>query len=93
MTNCDCCVNYVYDDEYDCYTCEQGAELDEDEMAQFLRGDYPACPFYHPGESDYYLSSKQPYCVMETFFPMRSNRRTPSSRSSCWICTVTADWE
>lgn len=45
--------------EYDCYTCEQGAELDEDEMAQFLRGDYPTCPFYHPGESDYYLSSKQ----------------------------------
>lgn len=52
-------MNYVYDEEYDCYTCEQGAELDEDEMAQFLRGDYPACPFYHPGESDYYLSSKQ----------------------------------
>ena len=38
-------------------TCR--AELDEDEMAQFLCGDYPACPFYHPGESDYYLSSKQ----------------------------------
>ena len=37
----------------------EGAELDEDEMAQFLRGDYRACPFYHPGESDYYLSSKQ----------------------------------
>ena len=59
QTSCESCGNYVYDEEYDCYTCEQGAELDEDEMAQFLRGDYPACPFYHPGESDYYLSSKQ----------------------------------
>lgn len=59
QSRCEDRMNYVYDEEYDCYTCEQGAELDEDEMAQFLRGDYPACPFYHPGESDYYLSSKQ----------------------------------
>ena len=50
QSRCEDCMNYVYDEEYDCYTCE---------MAQFLRGDYPACPFYHPGESDYYLSSKQ----------------------------------
>ena len=56
QSRCEDCMNYVYDEEYDCYTCEQGAELDEDEMAQFLRGDYPACPFYHPGESDYYLT-------------------------------------
>ena len=56
QSRCEDCMNYVYDEEYDCYTCEQGAELDEDEIAQFLRGDYPACPFYHPGESDYYLS-------------------------------------
>ena len=50
QSRCEDCMNYVYDEEYDCYTCQQGAELDEDEMAQFLRGDYPACPFYHPGE-------------------------------------------
>lgn len=36
MTNCDCCVNYVYDDEYDCYTCL--VNLDEDEMAPFYNG-------------------------------------------------------
>ena len=41
QSRCEDCMNYVYDEEYDCYTCEQGAELD------------------HPGESDYYLSSKQ----------------------------------
>lgn len=41
QSRCEDCMNYVYDEEYDCYTCEQGAELDEDEMAQFLRGDYP----------------------------------------------------
>ena len=36
QSRCEDCMNYVYDEEYDCYTCEQGAELDEDEMAQFL---------------------------------------------------------
>ena len=32
QSRCEDCMNYVYDEEYDCYTCEQGAELDEDEM-------------------------------------------------------------
>ena len=36
QSRCEDCMNYVYDEEYDCYTCEQGAELDEDEMAQSL---------------------------------------------------------
>ena len=55
---CELCLNNLQD-EYGSYYCAQGSALDEDEMAQVLRGDYPACPFYHPGESDYYLSSKQ----------------------------------
>ena len=55
---CELCLNNLQD-EYGSYYCAQGSALDEDEMAQFLRGGYPACPFYHPGESDYYLSSKQ----------------------------------
>ena len=29
QSRCEDCMNYVYDEEYDCYTCEQGAELDE----------------------------------------------------------------
>ena len=41
QSRCEDCMNYVYDEEYDRYTCEQGAELDEDEMAQFLRGTTP----------------------------------------------------
>lgn len=59
LTRCEDCMNYVYDEEYDCYICEQSTELDEDEMALLLRGDHFACPFYHSGESGYYLSSKQ----------------------------------
>ena len=57
MTNCEECIYYSYDEEYDSYFCEQS--LDEDEMARFLRGEFASCPFYRRGESDYYLSSKQ----------------------------------
>ena len=30
--NCEYCVNYSYDDDYECYTCE--INLDEDEMVK-----------------------------------------------------------
>ena len=32
--NCEYCVNYSYDDDYECYTCE--VNLDEDEMVKFI---------------------------------------------------------
>lgn len=54
---CEDCMFYTYDEEFDDYTCEQ--DLDEDEMVRFLSHEFTACPFYHPGESDYYLSGKQ----------------------------------
>ena len=34
-TSCESCGNFVYDDEYECYTCE--ADLDEGEMARLLQ--------------------------------------------------------
>ena len=45
QSRCEDCMNYVYDEEYDCYTCEQGTELDEDEMARYLSCRTAACPF------------------------------------------------
>lgn len=50
-------VYYTYDEDYDCYSCEQS--LDEDEMARFLSGSYRECPYYHPGDLGYYLAGKQ----------------------------------
>lgn len=41
---CDSCMNFEYDDEYECYTCIM--ELDEDEMSRFLSGNYKECPYY-----------------------------------------------
>ena len=35
-TSCESCGNFVYDEDYECYTCE--VDLDEDEMARFLQG-------------------------------------------------------
>jgi len=43
-TNCESCVNYVYDDELDAYICQ--VDLDEDEMERFARYTCENCPFY-----------------------------------------------
>lgn len=56
QTNCDSCNNYVYDEEYDCYTCEM--ELDEDEMSRFLSASFDNCPYYQPGD-EYLVVRKQ----------------------------------
>lgn len=57
MTVCEDCVYYAYDEEYDDYICEQ--DLDEDEYAALMERRSSACPFYRPGNSDYYLAGKQ----------------------------------
>lgn len=42
--NCEYCVNYSYDDDYECYTCE--VNLDEDEMVKFITGNFHQCPYF-----------------------------------------------
>ena len=54
--SCEQCNNYVYDDDYECYTCEM--DLDEDEMARFLSGTHFECPYYQPGD-EYLVVRKQ----------------------------------
>lgn len=43
-SNCDACVNYVYDEDYECYSCM--VNLDEDEMYRFLSGTQRECPYF-----------------------------------------------
>lgn len=38
------CVNYVYDEEDECYYCM--SNLDEDEMYRFLTGRQNECPYF-----------------------------------------------
>ena len=46
--NCEYCVNYSYDDDYECYTCE--INLDEDEMVKFITGNFNQCPYFKMGD-------------------------------------------
>lgn len=43
-SSCDMCVNYVYDEDYECFTCM--VNLDEDEMYRFLSGSQRECPYF-----------------------------------------------
>lgn len=43
-TNCETCTNYIYDEDYECYTCM--VNLDEDEFSKFMTGSFRACPYY-----------------------------------------------
>ena len=54
--NCEYCVNYSYDDDYECYTCE--INLDEDEMVKFITGNFNLCPYFKMGD-EYRIVRKQ----------------------------------
>ncbi|MDO5560800.1 MAG: DUF6472 family protein [Oscillospiraceae bacterium] len=43
-TNCELCVNYVYDEDSDTYTCI--VDLDEDEMYRFINSTNYNCPYF-----------------------------------------------
>ncbi|MBO4981881.1 MAG: hypothetical protein J6C84_08315 [Lachnospiraceae bacterium] len=44
VSNCDACVNYVYDEDDECYICM--VNLDEDEMYRFLTDTQRECPYF-----------------------------------------------
>jgi len=54
--NCEYCINYVFDEEDECYTCE--VSLDEDEMLNFLKGAAFSCPYFRM-DDDYRVVRKQ----------------------------------
>lgn len=56
QTNCESCMNYEYDEDYDCYICTK--DLDEDEMVRFIRGEFKDCPFYRFGD-EYQIVKEQ----------------------------------
>ena len=55
-SNCDTCVYYEYDDEYECYMCTM--DLDEDETAHVMADAHYACPYYRFGD-EYVIVRKQ----------------------------------
>lgn len=55
-TNREFCMNYYYDDEYECYCC--AINLDEDEMYRFTMGNNDNCHYFRMGD-DYTIVRKQ----------------------------------
>ena len=55
-SNCEYCMFYEYDEEYECFTCTK--DLDEDEMAHFMAGHHFECPFFQYG-NEYSIVKKQ----------------------------------
>ncbi|HHV99938.1 MAG TPA: hypothetical protein GXX36_10290 [Clostridiaceae bacterium] len=55
-SKCECCVYYVFDDEYNCYACQ--IDLDEDEMVRFMTRSYDDCPYFRFND-EYKTARKQ----------------------------------
>lgn len=54
--NCESCMNYEYDEDYDYYVCT--LDLDQDEMYRFVCGQFYDCPYYRYGD-EYSIVRKQ----------------------------------
>ena len=48
MSNCESCMYFGYDEEFEEYYCE--VNLDEDDMARFLSRKYKSCPYFKNGD-------------------------------------------
>lgn len=55
-TNCECCTYYVYDEDYECYSCEVNS--DEDDMSRFLSDSMEACHYFQL-DDEYKVVRKQ----------------------------------
>ena len=53
---CEFCINYEYDEEFDCYTCI--IDMDEDELARLSYSRRQTCPYFRPGD-EYTIVRKQ----------------------------------
>ena len=44
ITNCESCVYYDYNEEWDCYECS--VNMDQDDLSAFRIGGAITCPYY-----------------------------------------------
>ena len=56
QSNCETCMYFGYDEEFEEYFCE--VNLDEDEMGRFLSNTMYQCPYYQSGD-EYRIVRKQ----------------------------------
>lgn len=55
-SNCDCCSNYIYNEEEDYYECV--VNLDEDEYGRFLKNSFDNCSYFQL-DDEYKIVRKQ----------------------------------
>lgn len=55
-TNCESCMHYTYDEEYECYVCL--VNLDEDDLERFLSSSVMYCPHFQFND-EYKIVRKQ----------------------------------
>lgn len=55
-TNCECCKNYSYDEDYNYYVCL--VDLDQDEMVKFISNSFYNCPYFQFND-EYKIVRKQ----------------------------------
>lgn len=55
-TSCELCVNYVWDEEDECYSCL--VNLDEDEYIAFVQNPNYRCPYFRL-DDEYSIVRKQ----------------------------------
>jgi len=56
QTSCESCINFVYDEEYECYECQ--VSIDEDEVGRLLSDSRYTCRYYRLGD-EYKIVRKQ----------------------------------
>lgn len=44
VSNCEFCIHYIFDEEYNSYEC--CINLDEDEMMKFVSNSFENCPYF-----------------------------------------------
>jgi hypothetical protein len=55
-TSCENCLNYGYNEEYNCYECQ--VHLDEDDLVRFLTSTVLNCPHFQ-FDDEYTIVKKQ----------------------------------
>ena len=65
-TSCESCGNFVYDEDYECYTCE--VDLDEDEIADYITDHFEGNSLIAAGDEDLvkiHFHTNEPWKVLE----------------------------
>ena len=66
ISSCDICMNYTYDEDYECYTCE--VDLDEDEIGDYITEHFEGNSLIAAGDEDLvkiHFHTNEPWKVWE----------------------------